>query len=945
MPGRLDTLLGSPGAPGGQPSDERAQTLLDRLKYGHNLGFACGLPYLTASQWARVTVLQRMPTSTGSTTEREPLPFERLAMTLAGLDCTFDISLAADRGELTVAIGFGSVDELERARHIMAPGTRLERIPTPAVDMSCAIGIAHRLQPVVGGPATAPHAVVPLLDALESVTGSGAVLLHCMSSSLTDLLGTTRALDALTSEVADELTTVTQLTDTTSTTVTSPRWQRVAHWTDAIARLLAQGAAIGLWAVDTWAVSSEPATARLLASALHAAIPADEGRWYETLDYDEPEAGDPAPTSVLTSRDIGELLRPPAGGRPGLAVRLAPPAGRRPVSGGGITLGSYQGTRLPASLAVTDLEGHAFVTGTTGSGKSTTLHRILAGLWNEHRIPFLVLDPVKDDYSPVAAAFDGGIRLVRGADLHLNLLEAWPSEDQRTHISQVAAAFRGAFTMPSPTPYVVTQLFDRVAMLPSRGSGLSLFDVRDMVPSLIDSLGYAPEQTSNIRAALMTRLNLLLAPARAHRFSWTDSSMVQQLFTQPTVVTLGDLADDEERSFIVLLLALATWARAKSRGGMSAVDHVLVLEEAHRILPEIDERIANPEIGSAKQVSTNLLSAMMAEVRSYGEQIIVVDQSPAQVSSSVVRNTNAKIAHRTVHPDDQDQVAGMLGLAVDDRAVLGELERGVAIYTTRTEPSAQTVAIARLDPRPAPGTAVSGSAAPSTGVLAVAPPPAHWPCGADNGEQHYRAWQDGAEAAHSMALLVAGVRWGDGDGRKLRERVYRGLLTTAGGDQSRTDCLAWSGLRYLTARRRRLGPHTGPYTADALLGELYQCWSMRLPLTRTLAGGSVADPPVPRALIDAAYLSWEEESVADALISIEPRNGIRMLATPGWRNSLPDVVDYLKRLRDGWEPLLGVGADALARILTIRAVRGANLSTDVIALLISRASLRATTSA
>jgi len=88
--------------------------------------------------------------------------------------------------------------------------------------------------------------------------------------------------------------------------------------------------------------------------------------------------------------------------------------------------------------------------------------------------------------------------------------------------------------MPSPTPYVVTQLFDRVAMLPSGGSGMSLFDVRDMVPALISSLGYAPEQESNIRAALMTRLNLLLAPTRAH-----DIAPVAELL-DPTRPHVGD---------------------------------------------------------------------------------------------------------------------------------------------------------------------------------------------------------------------------------------------------------------------------------------------------------------------------------------------------------------------------------------------------------------------
>ena len=224
-------------------------------------------------------------------------------------------------------------------------------------------------------------------------------------------------------------------------------------------------------------------------------------------------------------------------------------------------------------------------------------------------------------------------------------------------------------------------------------AGTELHDVRDAVDALVTKLGYAAEAESNIRASLLTRLNLLLAPPRAHRFAWPESTMLDQLFAKPTVVTLADLVDEEERSFLVLLLALATWGRARKREAKRPVEHLLVLEEAHRVLPEVQDLSSDPERGSAKTASSQLLTSMLAEVRSYGQQVVVVDQSPSKVATDVVRNTNLKIVHRTVAADDQKVMAAAVGVPENEASLFGSLSRGQAVISTRHETAPQTVAI------------------------------------------------------------------------------------------------------------------------------------------------------------------------------------------------------------------------------------------------------------
>jgi hypothetical protein len=815
-----------------------------------------------------------------------------------------------------------------------------------------AIGVTQRLEPNQASNGLTPTRP-GLLTKVASLTGDWQIVMHCESASYGEGLAATRQIRELAEEAAANLSTTRQITDTISQTTESPWWARIKTWLETIAAYLSQGEGSGMWTVDTWAIAANETQAGLVAGALHASISSDQGWWFATFDCPEPEPGDPPPTSALSSQDLGSLLAPPQAGQPGLAIRQAPPPARRPASGTtALRLGRCWGTSLEASIALSDLEGHAFVTGTTGSGKTTTLHRLLAELWNRQAVPFLVLDPVKDDYSAIAGAFKGGIQLVRGQDLHMNLLEPWPGQDRQTHLGQVANAFKGAFTMPSPTPYVVTQLFDQVAMLPGAGQGISLFDVRDMVPNLITSLGYAPEQESNIKAALMTRLNLLLAPTRAHRFSWTGSDQIKRLFTRPTVVTLGDLGDEEERSFVVILLAMTAWARARAGSaagkavgggagsapgngagsqagaGGPGVNHVLVLEEAHRILPEISPTSGDPETGSAKQVSAELLTAMLAEVRGYGQQIIVVDQSPSRVASDVARNTNLKLVHRVVHPADQDQMSGALGLGDDAARLLGELECGQVVLTTRSEPCAQTVEIERLKVTASPI------------VTDVPAGTASWPCDGTT-ERHYRAWKQAAQAAQPMAFYLAGLMFGedDGDGKALWRRVYQGLLAVAGGDQTLTGCLAWAGIRHLTAERRSFGPVSGPFSADSQLTGLYQAWASHLPASKAEAESTLRLAPRMNAMASIERYTWEERAVAAALAAAEPRNGLGMLGWASWRAALPEVRDRLKTLQQEWEPWFGSGVKNLLHLLTEWMTWRARLSPDIGQKLLKQAGL------
>lgn len=916
------TVAESYGLPG-RVGDSPPERLLLDLGYGpFKSGLCSPRPSMRSRHWLRIAALP----------VRDPLvpsPLERMLIPQTGSKARLEVLL--HHGETTgcrLFVGFDDQRSLRRAQSLLTPACDLAEEQPPRDNWET-LGLTHRLQGELRDSGPADARPTAALDQLAGIDGDWLVHWRLDGVSVQAVDEYAETLLERADAAAARVTVSRALTGVETATVVSPLWSRAQSWIEILHSHAVRGRADGLWTVDTWAAGKDPAAIRSVVGALRSAIPPDAGRTFAASSLECTGQEEPPPRSVLTSRDIGALFEAPRAGIPGLGVRLPPPAGRRPSTDSRtITLGRYWGQPTSASIGVSDLEGHAFFTGTTGSGKTTSLHRVLAEAWNQHRIPFLVIDPVKDEYSEASALFEGGVTVASGRELRLSLLEAWPGTDARAHVARVAQAFRGAFSMPSPTPYVVTHLFDSLSVQPGGPAGSDLHDLRDALGPLVDSLGYAAEARTNILAALMTRLNILLSPVRAHRFTWTDSTMVQSLFDAPTIVTLADIPDDEERAFIVLVLVLAAWNRARCQPATQPVSHLLVLEEAHRVIPHIPESSPDDEHGSASRVSTQLLSAMLAEVRSLGQQVIVVDQSPGKVSSDVLRNTNLKLVHRVVHPGDQAEIAAAIGLDDDSSSLLGTLRRGQAIMSTRDEPHPQTI---QVEPAKEHG---SHPARPPAGKAAS------WPCCSPDtvakAEGHYRAWAAAADAAPHMALFLVGLRTGSGDGDALRRHTYLHLLASRPNTSTPAECLAWVGLRRVLVRERAEGSIASRRAFDQMLHRSYEVWVHKEPACQgTIDVAGLTASPKCRSCGRGCKL----RAPADFLNEAAPRVGPLALAGRGWRESFGDVGRWARSEVERLEPLLGADpAFRLVRCQLAQAAQAGRLPSDALEDLLSRAS-------
>ena len=69
---------------------------------------------------------------------------------------------------------------------------------------------------------------------------------------------------------------------------------------------------------------------------------------------------------------------------------------------------------------------------------------------------------------------------------------------------------------------------------------------------------------------------------------------------------------------------------------------------------------------------------MLAEVRKYGECLIIADQIPNKLTPEVLKNTNTKIVHKLFAQDDKQAVSSTIALEEEQMELSSRLEKGVA---------------------------------------------------------------------------------------------------------------------------------------------------------------------------------------------------------------------------------------------------------------------------
>ena len=152
----------------------------------------------------------------------------------------------------------------------------------------------------------------------------------------------------------------------------------------------------------------------------------------------------------------------------------------------------------------------------------------------------------------------------------------------------------------------------------------------------------------------------------------------EYLFDHNTIVDLSRVSSLETKSLLmgVLILKLNEYRMCTSEENQP-LRHVTVMEEAHNILKR--SPTGGSEGSNVQAKSVEMISSAIAEMRTYGEGFIIVDQSPTAVDVSAVKNTNTKIIMRL--PDYEDCKIAGLSMGLNDSQIreISRFPMGVAV--------------------------------------------------------------------------------------------------------------------------------------------------------------------------------------------------------------------------------------------------------------------------
>lgn len=376
----------------------------------------------------------------------------------------------------------------------------------------------------------------------------------------------------------------------------------------------------------------------------------------------------------------------------------------------GNVLNKKKYTNQRFKLSLDSLNSHLFVSGITGGGKSNTIKGILEKL--QDKIPFLVIEPAKSEYKHLLKKIPN-LQIFRpGAKGDIFRFNPFVFEHSRKnssvtltkHVDMLKTTFCSAFPMYGPMPYILEEAIHKV--YENKGWSFetedhpyytdskdadydrkSLFfpnmeDLKEEVIRVVDSAGYYQDLQNNIKAALKTRINNLTLGVKGKIFNSRHSFDSKLLFETPTIIELSNIVDDEEKAFLMGLILNKLYSYKEEKGQSKSLNHITVIEEAHRLLPNISLDKSGEE-ASSKAKSIETFTNILAEIRAYGEGIIIADQIASKLHRDVIKNTNIKIIHRTMDYEDREIVGKAINLSDEQILDIAELKSGEAIVHNR----------------------------------------------------------------------------------------------------------------------------------------------------------------------------------------------------------------------------------------------------------------------
>ena len=406
--------------------------------------------------------------------------------------------------------------------------------------------------------------------------------------------------------------------------------------------------------------------------------------------------------TCLNSDEVGIMAGLPLTEIPGVALRRYVSFGlnpsqvqqseMEPVYLGQLVYGDKILTDNDVKLDKKSFSKHIFVTGITGSGKTVTCKRLLRSA----AMPFLVIEPAKTEYQELL--LEPGMEDVivftigteSGLPFRFNPFEMLPGENLTAHIDLVKAAFMSSFHFEASMPQIFEIAMYRVYkkcgwdtdtgeyMGKEKNKWPTLTEFITQLEDVVKEQKFGLELEGNYRGSLISRIANLTYGAKGKMLNCLRSIDFEKLLKSKVVIEMEDLKSPQDKALIMaLIMGRLNEAVKHSYRQDKNFRHITLIEEAHRLLSKV-----LPGDDEGKKYSVSMFTDMLAEIRKYGESLIIVDQIPNKLAEDVLKNTATKIVHKLVAKDDKEAIGDTMMLEDEQKTFLSNLLTGRAIMFT-----------------------------------------------------------------------------------------------------------------------------------------------------------------------------------------------------------------------------------------------------------------------
>lgn len=409
------------------------------------------------------------------------------------------------------------------------------------------------------------------------------------------------------------------------------------------------------------------------------------------------------PAMLMSSKELSRHLAFPQNSVLGVSVSEYASFGRNIVrkstlkSGKLLRIGDVQHmgkalTNQPVLLDLQSLASHTFIAGTNGSGKSNAVFKILEELMRAE-IPFLVIEPAKGEYKNVFGR-EKNVSVYGTNEKKANLLRLnpfWFNDDVNVleHIDKLVEVFNASWSMYAAMPAVLKAAIENAY----RSCGWDLEDsscagsvkifptFEDVIAEFnqkMDATAFSQEVKGNYVGALSTRMETMCNGIYGRIFGGNNLSD-EELFDANVIIDLSRVGSMETKSMIMGMLVIRLQEyRMRNEAMNLPLRHITILEEAHHLLRRTSAAQSD-EGSNMLGKSVEMISNAIAEMRSFGEGFIIVDQSPGLLDMSVMRNTNTKIILRLPESGDREIVGNTIGLKPEQMFEISRFGTGVSV--------------------------------------------------------------------------------------------------------------------------------------------------------------------------------------------------------------------------------------------------------------------------